>query len=371
MEKLTCTTQLSSRPTGRSKAGRRPVRATRDKKPQLAPGYIDSSTLVIDGDDEGYDEDRPLLKKPRLDTALVIKMEDDLQHNQPLSAINLISRSPTLAPDPSSLTYYPATWSAVQNFNKMLGLAPDGTPRPTKSSVQKRKVGPPTTKSLIVKVLLPRGIIDKNANFDPTKVGFMDLPGELRNEVYAIVFKKNKNIEFKGRSGFSHSSAFLRVNKQVHAEARKILYGENRFVFSHSVARLGKYYQQEWRETGYGHVREFLSAIGPENTSLITNIGIGFEDGTPSGNPGKTTNQRRFEYNEDVIWILKHLSNYGKIEKLKLGFSGRRMFYGTTSVADFLLALKGVKTDVLDYGNPSSIGEETDWWVPSHYDLKM
>jgi hypothetical protein len=287
-------------------------------------------------------------------------VEDEFQSNRPLSAINLISRSPTPVPDPSSLAYYPATYSAVQNFNKMLGLSPDGTPKPIKSSVQKHKGGPLAGKSLIAKVPSPGRTTDKNASFDHTKVGFMDLPGELRNEVYAIVFKKNKNIEFKGRSGFSHSSAFLRVNKQVHAEGRKILYGENRFVFAHSVARIGKYYQQEWKETGYSHVREFLSTIGPVNTSLIVDVGIGFEDGTPSGNPGKTTNQRRFEYNEDVIWILEHLSKYGKIEQLKLGFSGRRMFYGTTFVADFLLALQGVKTDVLDFGNPSTVGEDTD-----------
>ena len=361
-DKLTCIIQLLNRPTGRSKAGRRPVRANRDKKVQLAPGYIDSSTLVIDGDDEGDDEDRPLSKKPRLDRELPIKVDDDLQRSQPPNVINLVSRSPTPAPDPSSIAYYPATWSAVQKFNKMLGLAPDGTPKPsTVSNGRARKVGPTKAKSLIVKVPLPRGTIDKNACFDPNRVGFLDLPGELRNEVYAIIFKKTQNIDFRGRSGFSHSSAFLRVNKQVHAEARKILYGENRFVFLHSGARIGKYYQHEWKEVGYGHVREFLSDIGPENTSLITDVGISFEDGTPSGNPGKSTNQRRFEYNNDLVWILEHLSKYGKIEKLKLGFSGRRQLYGSTIVVDFLRALKGVKTDVLDFGNPSSIGKETDW----------
>lgn len=61
---------------------------------------------------------------------------------------------------------------------------------------------------------------------------------------------------------------------------------------------------------------------------------------------------RRFTHNEDVLWILNHLSRHGKVTKLKLGFCGRRAIRMSTRDGDFLNALKGVKTDKLDFGDP-------------------
>lgn len=61
---------------------------------------------------------------------------------------------------------------------------------------------------------------------------------------------------------------------------------------------------------------------------------------------------RRFTHNVDVLWILNHLSRYGKVTKLKLGFCGRRAIRMSTRDGDFLNALKGVKTDKLDFGDP-------------------
>ena len=61
---------------------------------------------------------------------------------------------------------------------------------------------------------------------------------------------------------------------------------------------------------------------------------------------------RRFTYNKDVLWILDYLSQHGKILQLKLGFCGRRAVRMSTRDGDFLNALKGVKTDKLDIGDP-------------------
>lgn len=61
---------------------------------------------------------------------------------------------------------------------------------------------------------------------------------------------------------------------------------------------------------------------------------------------------RRFTNNKDVLWILDYLSRHGKILKLKLGFCGRRAVRMSTRDGDFLNALKGVKTDELDIGDP-------------------
>ena len=61
---------------------------------------------------------------------------------------------------------------------------------------------------------------------------------------------------------------------------------------------------------------------------------------------------RRFTYSKDVLWILDYLSRHGKILKLKLGFCGRRTLRMSKRDGDFLNALKGVKTDELDIGDP-------------------
>ena len=190
----------------------------------------------------------------------------------------------------------------------------------------------------------------------------MDLPGELRNQVYILAFKKEAQIDFRARNGFSHSSAFLRVNKIVYNEARTVLYGMNRFVFDQSTSRLGNYFEHQWRETNYAHVRKFLTDIGPENTSLLKDIGLNFEDATPSGHPGTTMNARRFEKNKDLYWVIKNLGRYGKLEKIKLGFSGRRTMQFRNVNAPFLYALGAVKTDVLGFGDPHTAVESKDYW---------
>lgn len=63
-------------------------------------------------------------------------------------------------------------------------------------------------------------------------------------------------------------------------------------------------------------------------------------------------NQRRYTNNKDLLWILNHLGQHCKILKMKLGFCGRRNVKMGTRDGDFLNALKGVKTDKLDFGNP-------------------
>ncbi len=65
--------------------------------------------------------------------------------------------------------------------------------------------------------------------------------------------------------------------------------------------------------------------------------------------------QRRYTYNKDLLWILDHLSQHGKIIKLQLGFGGRRNVRMCTRDGDFLKALKGVKTDKLSIGDTSCL----------------
>lgn len=95
------------------------------------------------------------------------------------------------------------------------------------------------------------------------------------------------------RGGFARSAAFLRVNKVVYNEARAFVYSKNRFIFGPNSDRSGNYsyYELGWKEFGWTHIRRFLTDIGPENTSLVQNLGIGFYDASYSGNPGMSLPQ--------------------------------------------------------------------------------
>ena len=76
-----------------------------------------------------------------------------------------------------------------------------------------------------------KATIGPNAHFDPHKTGLMDLPVELRLDIYKLVLVKADCIQFGQRRGFPHSSGLLSVNRTVAREAAPILYGMNRFVF--------------------------------------------------------------------------------------------------------------------------------------------
>lgn len=344
-----------------SARGDRPVRSA--KQVQLRPGYVDSSTLLFDSDDEGTDDakskgehesgtegenegddgDRHIAKKPRLRGKSMAKAKKEA--------------SPP-PPDSSCLTYYPLTFASVQRWNKALDLPPphpmSGTPT---NKIPKRTVKAPKTH--VAETLVPdgfrcvQGVINKNLSYDETKAGFEKLPGEIRNKIYALVFKGKAPIDFMNRTGFAHSAAFLRVNKVVYNEARVFIYSENRFIFGHNFSKSGRYFESVWKELGWTHIRRFLTDIGPENTGLIQNIGIAFYDASPSGNPHTSMDQRRYTNNKDLLWILNHLKQHGKILQLKLGFCGRRNVKLIHRDSDFLKALKGVKTDKLEIGNPS------------------
>ena len=368
-----------------SKLGGRPVRATRGKRTSLAAGFIDSSTLKIESDDDIDDDELfKRSKKPRLASSSASDDEDDFatahtRNSAAPSSRNSSSPSPSPEPEPEpkpwELKFYPETYYAVETFQKLLGAPPPDTDDlDAAASALADAMVPMSLKSntvkpmkAIVKLKLPKGTIDKNASFDPKKVGFMDFPGELRNQIYYLVFKHQNKIIFKSRTGFSHSSAFLRVNKTIYNEARKFLYGENRFIFDQSTSRIGNYFEEHWREPNYYFLRKFFSDIGPVNTGLIKDIGLNLEDATPSGHPGTTMNDRRFEKNKDLYWILKYLARHGKIEKLKLGIAGRRTLRLHRSNAAFLHALAAVKTDDLIFGHPYADIDYSDRWDRSRY----
>ena len=369
----------------------RPFRSTRIQRTIKANVFVDSSTLSFESDEQSdsvsesdFDDRRPT-KKARLQRPRIKLEQDDEVDRMSFSEAsfsdsdsepeNSGSGSPQGEEElmPWDLLSYPETYHAVEKFRHILGPPPPDTDDLDIAKVELANklscipVIDPSKDKKIVILKLPPGTIDKNADYDSTRVGFMDFPGELRNQIYMLAFKSKQQIDFRKREGFCHSAALLRANRTIYNEARNILYGENRFVFDQSTARVGEYFNSEWTEVNYAHIRKFLTDIGPENTSFINNVGLCLEDATPSGHPHKDINERRFENNKDLYWILKHLGRHGRIEKLKLGFTGRRVFHMHKSEAAFLYALAGVKTDELSFGHPTAEGDDSCRWHRLHY----
>ena len=184
-----------------SQRGDRPVRSK--KKVQLKAGYVDSSTLLFDSDDEGtddpedesendsgedgrtegYDEDHHVAKKPR------VKGQFKAQAKEPTPQ----------PPDSSCLSFYPKTYAAVQRWNRLLGLPP---PRPMSDAfinkTLKREVGSPELpESEMANITAQRNlatsravqsdpVINKNPSYDETKAGFERLPGEIRSRCLTL-----------------------------------------------------------------------------------------------------------------------------------------------------------------------------------------
>ena len=167
----------------------RPMRSA--KQVQLAPGYVDSSTLLFDSDDEGSDdaksdgkhdsdddsddganegdnEDRHIAKKPRFKGALEAEPKKKVSPSRP---------------DSSCLAYYPETYAAVQKWNRMLGLPPPHPMRNARTTkLPKREVAAPVPH--VMRIRLRQGAINTNASYDETKAGFEKLPGEIRSEYF-------------------------------------------------------------------------------------------------------------------------------------------------------------------------------------------
>lgn len=154
--------------------------------------------------------------------------------------------------------------------------------------------------------------------------GFLDLPAELRNDIYERVFVANKSLHFRYPSNFQLSAAFLRTCRQVYEEGRSLLYGGNKFILERRTARSGSYWEAEWSEAGFKPVKRLLKMIGPTNTALLRHVGIHCEDAMPCLNPDlHTADERRFTRDEVLMSCLRHLARHAQLQTLELNFNGK------------------------------------------------
>lgn len=178
-----------------------------------------------------------------------------------------------------------------------------------------------------------------------SKRSFLDLPAEIRNQVYRLTFVSDEKLDFAYPNNFSRSSSLLQTCRQVHEEGRSILYSENTFYFQRRKKEQAVRWSTDVREIGYKDIRFFLKSIGLANVSLLRRLVIMFEDAQPSMNTHlKNADERRFTNDNDLMDTLSILGDHTMLKSLDLCFQGRRMFYNKDETP-FIELLTRIKAD--------------------------
>ncbi|KXT13967.1 hypothetical protein AC579_4193 [Pseudocercospora musae] len=190
-----------------------------------------------------------------------------------------------------------------------------------------------------------------------TYAGFLDLPAELRNDIYRTIFVTTRSVNFAQADNFSRSAALLRTCRQVHEEGRSILYSENTFAIERRTQRYGSFWESEWRELAFLNVRKFIKSLGSTNMAFIRKLSFMLEDAVPCLNPAMRTNEdRRFVHDDDLMSVLRHLGDHSQLQTLELHFHGRRRVHRTDD--RFLDYMKRIKADTVRF---------VDWPPGSRY----
>jgi hypothetical protein len=92
---------------------------------------------------------------------------------------------------------------------------------------------------------------------------FLNLPGELRTEIYSLVLLHPDPIRPWSFSYDTLNPSLFLVNKSIHHETIPLFYSQNRFTFTYD-------YSEE--------IATFLLKIGPNNANSIRHICISFPE---------------------------------------------------------------------------------------------
>ena len=155
---------------------------------------------------------------------------------------------------------------------------------------------------------------------DSNKIGLLDLPAELRNQIYQHVLVDDEKLDFGHPTNLQHTAAILRTCRQVHDEARGILYSENVFCLRRRKEQtLRTRWSSDTFEIGYEDIAFFLESIGARNIEFLRHVILGFEDAVPAMNLHlATANDRRFTNDDDLMTALDLLRQHGRIQTLEL-----------------------------------------------------
>ncbi|KAF2007703.1 hypothetical protein P154DRAFT_996 [Amniculicola lignicola CBS 123094] len=326
----------------------RPIRKTAGHKKSLA-GFVDSSVLE---DDEPVDipseDDEGIQVKPR---RVAKRKRSPSPPPPPLDPIIYNhSTDDDSDADTGRFHYTPSPQSPiVLQFNIPLGFHGPLTVKLDKSLLEKLYGMDEPTHDLqplgqcISKRLKQSHSMAPEKRSEPDKIGFLDLPAELRNKVYRYCLVSNQPFHFDHPSNFCRSSALLRTCKVIHSEACSVLYGENKFVFDRNRSTRAPFWQHTPKEIGYQDVRTFLEMIGPENNQYLRDIRFIFEDANPGSTPYlRSVEDRRYINDGHLIHCLRILKD-AKLRSLELKFKGRRALLRTD--VKFLGYLEQLRAD--------------------------
>lgn len=127
---------------------------------------------------------------------------------------------------------------------------------------------------------------------------------------------------------------------------------------------------------------------GPTNLGFLKTIGLAFHDAAPTDEPKTSTEDRRFQYNADLIRSLELLGQHATaLEYVKLYFTGRAKFRRRDSKATkkFSQILCSLKADIVTIGEITSksfstwnmwpldvtFSTESRHWITSGWDNKI
>ena len=95
-------------------------------------------------------------------------------------------------------------------------------------------------------------------------------------------------------------------------------------------------------------MQRFLEGIGPINIAMLHDVGISFEDATPSQAPDTPVYSRRYVNDVHLRYSIQLLAKYSHLDHLKLELLGRRRL--SYNDFEFLAALRKLRTKRLGFG---------------------
>ncbi|KAI9810695.1 MAG: hypothetical protein M1826_003483 [Phylliscum demangeonii] len=283
-----------------------------------------TDAVICDGSDRNACR-RPTLPEPPIS----VSHEDD----EPAAEIPLLVHLPFALDPPIDEQVDVPGRHGRPNATALIPPQPSPTPGVVEPSSSVEAAEEPTA------VVLPGTAVANN------RTGFLSLPGELRNQIYRLVFVDKVIINITSGQGLARSAALLRTCRLVYQEGRQILYGENAFAFRRKLAPRQ---HSRWArveidtgDLGYYPMELFLKAVGPHNLCQIRELSLVLEDCRPLPADFFAIRDRYLRYldDENLAICLKMIAIHIRLDWLTLSFHGRHVLNARTMPGFHFVAL--------------------------------
>jgi hypothetical protein len=314
--------------THNTKTGR-PVRANAGRK-SLDPGYLNTTEVVDllseeESEEDVWEDEEVLSAKRKPKRRLTLKRKRSPSPTPPILSPAHSDFDFLRGDSPDFGTNSPAAYTSAAPVPALPPIhltinIPPGFQGPLRVELDPSKLG--LSAAHRVSYVTP-GFMPKSNSAKKWK-GFLDIPAELRNQIYRHLLVKKSQVSFAHPINFSRTAALLRTCRQVYEEARGILYSENEFRFERDHRNIRRAYSVASHEVGYQQFLRVLKSIGAHNISKLRIVEIDFEDQMPRNSEFHSSREeRRYVHDPYLIEGLKMLGQHGQLMKLFLEFHGR------------------------------------------------